>query len=87
MASLFFVSGSPLQRARREAGLELVRQVIAAHALRSSAGATCPNGQVMVLRVLSPLVEPAVDLLRQVWSVWRAHFWQLPAVSPRIWAT
>jgi len=87
MASLFFVSGSPLQRARREAGLALARQVMDAHALRSTAGATCPNGQVMVVRVLSPLVEPAVDLLRQVWSVWRAHFWQLPATPPRIWST
>ncbi|MBT3068988.1 urease accessory protein UreD [Rhodoferax sp. U11-2br] len=87
MASLFFVSGSPLERHRREAGLELARSLLDAHALQASAGVSCPNPQVMVLRVLSPLVEPAMLLLRQVWVAWRAHFWQLPAVSPRIWST
>ena len=87
MASLFFVSGSKITRDRREAGLELARQVIAGHALSATAGATCPNEQVMVLRVLAPLVEPATDLLRQVWQVWRQHFWHLPAAVPRIWST
>lgn len=87
LASLFFVRGIPLERNRREAGLELARNLIAQHALSHTAGVTCPNGQVMVLRVLSPLVEPAVDLLRQVWQVWRQHFWQLPAALPRIWST
>jgi urease accessory protein len=48
---------------------------------------TCVNPQVMVLRVLAPMVEPAFTLLRQVWAVWRAHFWQLPASPPRIWST
>lgn len=87
MASLFFVAGTGLDRNRREAGLALAREVIAQHALSNTAGATCPNGQVMVVRVLSPLVEPAADLLRQVWQAWRQHFWQLTGVSPRIWAT
>jgi len=87
MASLVFVAGTALHRNRRNDALALARQVIAGHVLHATAGATCPNGQVMVVRVLSPLVEPAMDLLRQVWTLWRAHLWQLPAVSPRIWAT
>jgi len=87
MASLFFVSGSPMARDRREAGLELARQVMTTHALQHSAAVTCPNAQVMVLRILAPLAEPAVDLLRQVWQAWRQHFWQLPATVPRIWST
>jgi len=87
MAALFFVAGSPLARQRREAGLELARNLVAVHPLSRMAGVTCPHPQVMVLRVLSPLVEPAMHLLRQVWVSWRAHFWQLPAVSPRIWST
>ncbi|MDD2926899.1 urease accessory protein UreD [Rhodoferax sp.] len=87
MASLFWVTGSVMDRQRRDVGLALARQVVAAHALNPTAGATCPNGQVMVVRVLSPLVEPAMDLLRQVWGQWRTHFWQLPAVSPRVWST
>jgi len=87
MASLFFIAGSPLTRNRREAGLEAAREIVASHALCDTAGVTCPNPQVMVLRVLSPVVEPAMHLLRQVWASWRTHFWQMPASSPRIWAT
>lgn len=87
MASLFFISGSKMARDRRATGLDLARQVIDSHPLGQMAGVTCPNEQVMVLRVLAPLVEPASDLLRQVWQVWRQHFWQLPATVPRIWST
>lgn len=87
MASLFFVTGSNLERHRREAGLDIARQIIAAHELHATAGATCPNPQVMVVRVLAPLVEPSADLLRRVWVAWRAHFWQLSAIAPRIWST
>ena len=87
MASLFFVAGTALDRPRRERGLELARDMLASHALCGTAGATCPNSQVMVVRVLAPLVEPALQLLRQVWLGWRAHFWQLSAVAPRIWST
>jgi urease accessory protein len=87
MASLFFVSGSPIERTRREQALELARSVVSAHALCPTSGVTSPNTQVMVLRVLAPVVEPAMQLLRQVWGNWRAHFWQMPADSPRIWAT
>jgi len=37
--------------------------------------------------VLAPVVEPAADLLRHVWAVWRQHFWSLEAAQPRIWST
>ncbi|MDD3936499.1 urease accessory protein UreD [Rhodoferax sp.] len=87
MASLFFVAGTALDRNRRETGLELARDLIAAHPLCHTSGATCPNPNVMVVRVLSPLVEPAVNLLRQVWLAWRTHFWQFNGTMPRIWAT
>lgn len=87
MASLFFVSGSKLAKTRRDQGLELARALIDTHALRQTAGATCPNSQVMVVRCLAPVVEPAMDLLREVWSAWRQHFWQMPANRPRIWST
>ena len=87
LASLFFASGSALTRQRRDTGLALARQLIADHDLQCVAGATCPNSQVMVVRVLSDLVEPATVLLRQIWTAWRAHFWQLAASQPRIWST
>lgn len=86
LASLFFVAGTPLERARREAALDTARAVLDAHALRASAGATSPDGRLVLLRVLAPQVEPAMRLLRQVWSAWRAQLWGLPATPPRIWA-
>ncbi|MFZ2389102.1 MAG: urease accessory protein UreD, partial [Polaromonas sp.] len=86
MASIFFVAGSKLERHRRQEALDVARQVIEGHPLCATAGATSPNGQVVVVRVLAPLVEPAMSLLKQVWQAWRGHFWQLPAAAPRIWS-
>ncbi|RQO46286.1 urease accessory protein [Variovorax sp. KBW07] len=87
MASLFFVSGSPIARARRDALLAQARDLLDAHGLHDSAGATSPHPEVVVLRVLTPVVEPAMQLLRQVWLAWRSELWQLSAATPRIWAT
>lgn len=86
LASIFFVAGSKLERHRRQQALDVAREVIEAHALRATAGATSPDGQVVVVRVLAPLVEPAMDLLRQVWQAWRGHFWQQAPYLPRIWS-
>jgi urease accessory protein len=87
MASLFFVAGSPVARARRDALLAHARTLLEASPLFDSAGATSPHPEVVVLRVLAPVVEPAMQLLRQVWQAWRGELWQLPAGTPRIWAT
>jgi urease accessory protein len=86
VATLFFASGSKLERKRRELALDVAREVIGTHALMNTAGATSPDAQVVVLRVLAPLVEPAMGLLRQVWKSWRRHFWGQAAPSPRIWS-
>jgi urease accessory protein len=86
MASIFFACGSALGRERREAALEGARQIAQSHGLKGSAGATSPNPQMLVLRVLAPQVEPALDLLKKVWLSWRQLLWQLPATAPRIWA-
>lgn len=86
LASLFFAAGTPLERARRDAALDAARAAIDAHPLRARAGATSPNSQMVVLRVLAPQAEPAMQLLRQVWRAWRTQLWQLPAEPPRIWA-
>ncbi len=87
IASLFFVTGTPLDKARRDTALDAARAVMDAHALKATAGATSPNGQVVVLRVLAPQVEPAMQLLKQVRAAWRAALWQLGAEPPRIWST
>ena len=81
-ASLFFVAGSALQRQRKEQALEATRAVLATSPLAASSGVTCPNPQVMVVRVLAPVVEPAMALLRQVRLCWHQEFWQKTASSP-----
>lgn len=87
LASLFHVVGEAMPRARRERLLEIARDAVERHALADSAGATAPNAQVVVLRVLAPLVEPAMQLLRTVWADWRRELWGLAATPPRIWST
>ena len=87
IASIFFVAGSKLERHRRQQALDCARQIIEAHPLAACAGATSPDSRVVVVRVLAPMVEPAMALLRQVWLAWRSHFWQLHSPLPRIWST
>jgi urease accessory protein len=86
MASLFFVVGTKLDRARKQLALDIARDLVAASELASTAGATSPNPQVIVVRALAPLVEPAMHLLRAVRNAWRQELWQLPTCNPRIWA-
>lgn len=86
LASLFFAAGSELPRPRREALLEAAREVIAAHPLAPSAGATAPTPQVVVVRVLAPLVEPAIGLLQAIRRAWRPLLWSVEGAEPRGWA-
>ncbi len=86
IATLFFAAGSKLDRHRRQLALDLAREVMQAHPLSNSAGATSADAQVVVVRVLAPLVEPAMGLMKQVWKAWRMHFWDQAAPSPRIWS-
>ena len=87
LASLFFCAGSSIERARVQAALESARSVLHAHALANSAGATSPHPRVVVVRVLAPVVEPAMQVLRLVWGAWRQALWGLSPRLPRIWAT
>jgi len=86
IATLFLAHGSDMPRARREQALELARDAIAAHPLSGTAGATAPGPRVVAVRVLAPLVEPALDLLKAIRSVWRTDLWNLPDTKPRTWA-
>lgn len=85
LASLFWVTGSVLERARKDDALELARSAIAESLLAGSAAATSPNAHVVVVRVLSPLVEPCMQLLKQVRGLWREQLWGLSPSGPRIW--
>ena len=85
MATLVFASGSPMAADRAEAALEAARAAIEASPLRTRAGATQPHPQVLVLRALAPVVEPAMQLLRPVWAAWRQVLWGLAGNVPRLW--
>jgi urease accessory protein len=85
LASLFFASGTDLPRQRRDELLDAARAVIEAHPLARSAGATAPGPRVVVVRVLAPLVEPALQLLKAVRRAWRPLLWGLPPQEPRGW--
>ena len=68
LATLWFAAGSALLEARRDALLELARTTLNAHPLRATAGASAAQARVIVVRALSPRVEPAMDLLSRIWS-------------------
>jgi urease accessory protein len=86
ISTLFLVAGNDFTRPRREQALTLAREVIDADPLAQFAGATAPGPRVIVVRVLSPLVEPAIALLKGVRAAWRRSLWDLPATVPRSWA-
>lgn len=86
MASIFLASGTPLSRTERERALDVARAVIDTHELRDTAGVTSPDGRLVVVRVLAPVVEPAMDLLRSVRAAWRGACWDMAATVPRIWS-
>jgi urease accessory protein len=85
MATLVFAAGSAIAPERAEAALDTARATLEASPLRLQAGATQPHPQVIVLRVLAPVVEPAMQLLRPVWAAWRQVLWGLPGTVPRLW--
>jgi urease accessory protein len=85
MATLMFAAGSAIAPERVEAALDAARAAVDASPLRQLAGATQPHPQVIVLRVLAPVVEPAMQLLRPVWAAWRQVLWGLPGNIPRLW--
>lgn len=86
IATLFLACGSDLSRARRDQALALAREAIEVDPLAAFAGATAPGPRVIAVRVLAPLVEPALALLKGVRAAWRRSLWDLPATAPRIWA-
>ena len=85
-ATMYLVCGQAMDRAYKANALDAAREVIAAHPLAPTAGATSPNGQTVVVRVVAPQVEAVMGLLRQIRLAWRVQLWSMAASSPRIWA-
>ena len=86
LGSLALASGTVLVREQREALLESTRALLDAHPYGALCGVTAPNDHMLVLRGVAPVVEPLMQLWRQVRGTWRAQLWGLPESAPRIWA-
>ncbi len=91
MGGLWYASGSAIGRAQRERMEALLREVVQRHSPQNEnadlvAGVTAPNPRMLMLRALSPVVEPCALLFRAAWSALRAEVWALPHSAPRIWA-
>ena len=86
---MFWVSGTPLDRTRREQALDAARAALGEPAEGETwqAGVTRPEARVLVARVVAPVVEPAMAALRRVRGAWRQLLWPMPEASPRIWTT
>jgi urease accessory protein len=102
MATMWFSAGHPIGRVLRDALLDDARQVgsaLAGLAVAGDApsgtnvqatmhwGATSPHERIVVLRGLAGKVEPVMQHLIQVWSLWRQRAWQLSPCPPRVWRT
>lgn len=86
LATLWWAAGSAQPQSRRDEALEAARRVLSADASVAIAGATSPHPQVVAVRVLAPLVEPAMELLRAVRAEWRSLLWRLDTSPQRLWA-
>ena len=87
LATMWFSAGSPMPSERRDALLDVAREQASNHALARTAGCTSPHAEIVVLRVLAPRVEPAMQLLSAVWARWREVAWGLKGCLPRVWRT
>jgi urease accessory protein len=87
LATLWFAAGTPMPTDRRDALLDAARAQASGHGLARTAGCTSPHAEIVVLRLLAPRVEPAMQLLTAVWARWRELGWGVQACAPRVWRT
>ncbi len=86
LATVFAASGDDAGGETVESLLTDARAALDASSLAATAGATAlPDGRGVVLRVLAPRVEPAMQLLTAVWTAWRRPWLELDPMPPRIW--
>jgi urease accessory protein len=86
LATMLAAAGQAQVPAVVNALLDAARAEADGHPLHATAGATALNGERgVVLRVLAPRVEPALQLLTRVWAAWRPLWIGREAQAPRIW--
>jgi urease accessory protein len=83
LATLVMAKGQPWSDDERLARLNSAREV--EHASDVRCGITSPHPQVIVVRMLAPLVEPAMQGMKLIWKNWRKEFWGLSTALPRTW--
>lgn len=87
LATFWFAAGRAIGRTRREAMIEQARALIEAAPLAPRTGVSATHDEVIVVRMLAPRVEPAMQLLIRLWQAWRQTAWGLTPQVPRIWRT
>lgn len=86
MATLVWACGENIKRDRKDQALTIAQDLLKDLPADVYAGVTAPHGQVLVVRVIAPVVEPAQIVMRSVWSAWRQALWKVGGTLPRIWA-
>lgn len=87
LATAWFAAGEAFSTPQREALLDAARAALEPFDTACPAGVTGPEPGLLVLRVLAPRVEPAMQRLAAVRAAWRRQAWGLAAEPPRIWRT
>jgi urease accessory protein len=87
MGTLVMAQGSPFDLSLIARQIELTQSALTSLNKELLAGVTSPNPKVIVLRVLSLDVETSLNLLKKIWKIWRASWWNLSTNEPRIWAS
>jgi len=87
LGTMWFATGTGLERDRQARLLEAARDVLETSPLVDSAGVSATHDRVIVLRALAHRVEPLMQLFVTVRAAWRSAGWSLPGNAPRIWRT
>jgi urease accessory protein len=87
LGTVWFASQTPWTPTLRETLLDAARLACAGGELAALSGATSPDARLIVLRALTPRIEPLFSLLSAVRAAWRQIVWQYAAQTPRVWST
>jgi urease accessory protein len=83
LGSLVLAQGSALAPTHLEAALNQARSVVLPEGVHL--GVTSPDPRLVVARVLAQQTEPVMAVLQNIWALWRASQWGLPAHASRMW--
>lgn len=87
LGTLWFAAGTPMAPTRVEAMLDAARACLPVDVQAVPAGATSPHAGLVLMRLLAPRTEAALQCMEAVRAAWRRLAWGLDANRPRIWAT